>query len=345
MSLYKFDTTTTPITWYEWDDGQWQAEDLSRNESLVANGDGTITLTKTKADLIKTVVFSPTPDATDDPTCFIETSETWRLPDGTVVSGPGEDPDDGIEDDQDGDGSDDDNLDGSDDDDLEHGGSGDDVIDGADGDDNENGGTGEDDFAAGTDAGNDKLTGGSGSDTVSYAGAGAGVSVDLAKGSARAASADAGIGVDKLSAIENADGSDFDDLLNGSAQANVLDGGDGDDVLTGGMGTDALTGGLGDDVFRFLTVRDSGLGARHDVVVDFASGDRIDLSAIDAKAGFTKNDAFVLLGGEAPTLANANGALWFRAGVLYGSTDADVAPEFEIALNGISSLTEADLGL
>ena len=81
------------------------------------------------------------------------------------------------------------------------------------------------------------------------------------------------------------------------------------------------------------------------LIVDFDSGDRIDLSAIDAKAGFTKNDAFVFLGGDAPTLANANGALWLKAGVLYGSTDADVAPEFEIALTGVSSLTEADLGL
>jgi Ca2+-binding RTX toxin-like protein len=453
MSLYRFDTTTNPISWYEWDDGEWQLEDLSLNESLAALDDGTIVLTKTTALLIKTVVFSPTAEPNDDPLNFVKTSQIYRLPDGTVVDGPGEEPDDGIEDDRDDDGSDDDYLEGTDDDDLEHGGSGDDVIDGDDGDDdlfgdqgddhlhggqgddkltggigfdalrgglgkdllkgeadddildgggdadkllggtgddeldggddsdlldgghgddqleggggddnllggdgadalsggagndNENGGIGDDDFNAGTDAGNDKLTGGAGTDSVSYAGAMAAVSVDLKKGIAKAVAADAGIGVDKLSAIEDAEGSDFDDLLAGSVHANHLDGGAGDDILVGGLGADLLTGGEGDDTFRFLSPRDSGLGAKHDVITDLASGDRIDLSAIDAKAGFTRNDSFTFLGGEAPTGDNANGALWFSDGVLYGSTDADVAPEFEIVLTGVPSLTEADLVL
>ncbi|MFO1329000.1 MAG: calcium-binding protein [Rubrivivax sp.] len=260
-------------------------------------------------------------------------------------------------------GTGDDDLDGGADNDLVDGGAGDDLLEGGagkdnllggegadelhggDGDDLENGGPGADSFDAGTDAGNDRLVGAAGEDEVSYAGALAGVTIDLGRGVARATSADAGIGVDALNAIEDACGSDHDDALIGNAQPNRLDGGAGDDVLTGGAGADVLTGGDGSDTFRLLTVRDSGLGVRHDAITDFGAGDRIDLSAIDARAGFTRNDAFTFLGGDAPTLANANGALWFRDGVLYASTDADVAPEFEIALTGVASLSEDDLVL
>lgn len=41
-------------------------------------------------------------------------------------------------------------------------------------------------------------------------------------------------------------------------------------------------------------------------------------------------------------IAAANGALWFRDGILYGSTDKDVAAEFEIELTGATSMTAAD---
>lgn len=454
MGIYKFDTSTHPITRSEWDDGVWDTEQLSRNEVLTANDDGTFTLVKTYADLVKTVVYAPTTDATDDPSWYSKSSESYTLPNGTVVAAPGEEEDnDGIEDDQDGDGSNDDNLNGTDGNDLEHGGNGDDLLDGGagnddlsgdqgddhlnggagvdklkggvgfdvlaggdgndslngeadddvleggtgndnlsggtgsddldggtdndrldggagddsleggDGNDNlaggdgadalhggagndvENGGGGDDDFQAGDDGGNDQFVGGAGADRVDYGLALAAVSIDLARGQAKAVSADAGVGIDRLSAIEDATGSDHDDQLTGSTGANALDGGAGNDVLTGGAGKDLLRGGDGADVFRFVSLRDSGLGTLHDVIADFASGDHIDLSLIDAKAGFTRNDAFTWLGGNSPTLANANGALWFKDGVLYASTDADVAPEFEVALTGVTSLGADDVVL
>ncbi|AWJ86101.1 hypothetical protein TSH58p_20185 (plasmid) [Azospirillum sp. TSH58] len=68
------------------------------------------------------------------------------------------------------------------------------------------------------------------------------------------------------------------DSLTGGAGRDRLDGGDGDDTLLGGDGADTLTGGAGNDVFRVLTVGD----AAGDRITDFADGDRLDLSALNA---------------------------------------------------------------
>lgn len=124
-------------------------------------------------------------------------------------------------------------------------------------------------------------------------------------------------------------------------------GGDGNDLVVAGRGQDQLSGGLGNDVFKWFSVADAGVTrAGRDAVVDFAAGDRIDLSAIDAVAGNRTNDAFTFIGTSAAlTGANANGALWFEAGVLYGSTDRDMAAEFQIELVGVEQLAVTDLVL
>ena len=57
--LYKFDINTQPITMYEWDDGGWEREFLRSSETLSANLDGTITLTKARGQLLKQTVYSP----------------------------------------------------------------------------------------------------------------------------------------------------------------------------------------------------------------------------------------------------------------------------------------------
>jgi hypothetical protein len=73
---------------------------------------------------------------------------------------------------------------------------------------------------------------------------------------------------------------------------------------------------------------------------------KLDLSAIDAKAGFTKNDSFTFIGSAADlTQINANGAVWFENGVVYASTDRDLAAEFQIELTGVTSVTAADFVL
>jgi Ca2+-binding RTX toxin-like protein len=224
------------------------------------------------------------------------------------------------------------------------GGSGNDELYAGAGDDIVDGGTGDDLIIGGDGAGNDKYTGGAGTDTVKYSSATAGITVNLTTGRAKSTSADSGIGVDKLASIESVIGGNFADNLTGSALNNTLEGGGGNDFLFGGLGKDVLIGGAENDIFKYSKLMETGLGVKRDVISDFASGDKIDLSAIDAKLGLTKNDAFTFLS-NAPTLATANGSLWFKAGVLYGSTDRDVAAEFEIELTGVTSMTSADFFL
>jgi hypothetical protein len=42
---------------------------------------------------------------------------------------------------------------------------------------------------------------------------------------------------------------------------------------------------------------------------------------------------------------NANGAIWFENGILYGSNDRDTAAEFQIELIGVTNISIADLVL
>lgn len=144
-------------------------------------------------------------------------------------------------------------------DDLIRGGAGNDDIDGGEGDDALDGGNGNDrllggrgdDFlfgGAGDDAlvggeGNDRLDGGDGVDTADYSAETAGVTLDLAAGTA---SGD-GIGRDTLTGVENVIGGSGDDVLSGNDLANRLDGGAGNDRILAGAG-DTVLGGAGDDI-------------------------------------------------------------------------------------------------
>src|SRR4051812_38021708 len=109
--------------------------------------------------------------------------------------------------------------------------------------------------------GDDSLYGGGGSDTASYAGAGAEVFVDLASGFATG-----GAGDDDLHSIENVLGSAYDDQILGDAGANTLAGGDGHDYLRARAGDDTLKGGNGDDYL--------GGGFGNDVIDGGAGWDR-----------------------------------------------------------------------
>ncbi|KWT65078.1 MULTISPECIES: calcium-binding protein [unclassified Variovorax] len=91
-------------------------------------------------------------------------------------------------------------------------------------------------------AGSNVLNGMGGIDTVSYADAGAAVTVSLALTTAQATG---GSGSDTLQSIENLTGSNFNDSLTGSSGSNVLDGGVGSDALAGGTGNDTYLLGRG----------------------------------------------------------------------------------------------------
>lgn len=92
-------------------------------------------------------------------------------------------------------------------------------------------------------------------------------------------------------------GAGGDDTLDGGAGIDTLNGGTGNDRLIGGAGADKLWGGTGADTFVYTALGQSRLLATaRDTIFDFdaASGDRIDLSAIDGNTLRAGNQAFVL---------------------------------------------------
>lgn len=118
--------------------------------------------------------------------------------------------------------------------------------------------------------GTDEVDGGTGRDTVSFAFSDVPVQVDLAAGTSSS---------DVLTAIENVDGSRFDDLLTADDLGSRLSGDDGNDVLLGGAAIDQIDGGLGQDTmdgggsFDFLSFVTSPLGVSVDLEAGSASGE------------------------------------------------------------------------
>jgi Ca2+-binding RTX toxin-like protein len=135
----------------------------------------------------------------------------------------------------------------------------DDVLTGSGGNDTLRGGSGNDLLFG--NGGADVLNGGAGIDRVEYSSVSAGVTINLALGTASGDDANGDI----LAGIENVTGSIFNDVLTGNSGANFLggllgndsllgsggidrlQGGDGNDALNGGAGADALNGGTGID--------------------------------------------------------------------------------------------------
>jgi arylsulfatase A-like enzyme len=123
-----------------------------------------------------------------------------------------------------------------------------------------------------------------------------------------------------------------DTLLGGSGN-DVLRGSFAGDRLTGGSGRDTLDGGASGDTFAFAAPGDSTPTAP-DTIVAFngagsASGDRIDLAAIDANAQAAGNQAFVFGGtsaGRVRTVANGGNT------EVLANTDADPAMELRIVI-------------
>ncbi len=104
-------------------------------------------------------------------------------------------------------------------------------------------------------AGNDMITG-NGNTRVSYSFAREAVSVDLAAGTAVGG---ASVGSDTiLGGVNAVRGSNFDDVLIGSASNDILEGLNGNDLLRGGLGADFLNGGAGSDRFDFDNLAEAG---------------------------------------------------------------------------------------
>lgn len=237
---------------------------------------------------------------------------------------------------------------------LLHGNAGNNVLDGRGGNDSFYGGDGTDTFVGGT--GNDIFNVNDMSDViVEYAGEGDDIinawsSYTLAEGVAvetmktRNAS--------KTTAIDLT-GNSFDNLIVGNAGVNVLSGGGGNDrlrgdagndTLIGGAGWDQLTGGSGNDRFVFTAASDSAAGTP-DEILDFASGDIIDLGGIDANAGLGGDQAFAFIG--TGSFTNTAGQLRYEIvdgnTYLSGDVNGDGTADFTILVTGSHALTEADL--
>ena len=195
-----------------------------------------------------------------------------------------------------------DTVDGGAGDDTLSGEAGDDLLKGGEGDDALGGGLGNDVLMGG--AGDDRLDGGEGIDTVSYADDTAGVTVDLAAGSAEGDDA----GFDELVSVEHVIGGAGNDVLKGDDGDNVFVGGAGDDVIDGRGGFDTLdlsgaTGpvtvdvaagtvsgaGLGSD--RFMNIEKLLFGAADDIVTGGNGDDAFDGGAgNDSLKGGAGND-------------------------------------------------------
>ena len=181
--------------------------------------------------------------------------------------------------------------------------------------------------------GADVMAGGAGEDTASYHWSGAAVDVDLA----RATQLNGDAHGDTLIGIERVTGSSHADKLRGDAGTNVLKGLGGNDLLNGRGGADTLTGGIGNDRFVFETAGH----ADGDRVTDWAMGDILDFSGIDANEQVAGNQAFSDIGAAAFTKVAGqlrvynDGTNSFVAGDVNGDGVAD----FIVTLVGVHDVT------
>ena len=357
LSGYRFAISGDQVTAvYELERGYQKQERIDSHETWIIQA-GQVIKTEQEHGVIETTVYADV----DGDGVFQKVAKDYGLTDGTTTHW--------LADNQHGDDGDN-RWEGSRDDDAYHGGSGRDSLRGGDGsddlyggddDDNLSGGIGNDDLDGGHandtlygDSGDDHLVadsdldydlyiGGAGKDTLDFSASLGPVVASLATGLIQQQVGSVAVN-DKVQSVEVLVGSGFADKLNGSSSSDELSGGQGNDSISGGRGSDVLTGGEGNDVFVYTFAYESGLTTQtRDVITDFAEGDLIDLSAIDARSGNSTNDAFSFIGSVANlSLANANGALWFDQGVLYGSTDADFAPEFSIELVGVTNFELTD---
>jgi Ca2+-binding RTX toxin-like protein len=139
-------------------------------------------------------------------------------------------------------------------------------------------------------------------------------------------------------------------------------GGDGIDQVYGGAGRDELWGGLTSnaasndqgDKFCFTSTGDSdweltfvngklSLVDARDRIMDLGTGDKIDVSVIDANSSAAGNQDFNWQGDDALT-GIGQARAFFQNGdtIVQFSTDADAAAEMEIVVKGLHLIDSSD---
>ncbi|WP_375287997.1 calcium-binding protein [Sphingomonas sp.] len=126
------------------------------------------------------------------------------------------------------------------------------------------------------------------------------------------------------------------------ASAGIIDGGAGDDrisatdgaqTIIGGLGRDLLAGGAGADTFVYTSIAESNRTTGADRILDYLTGDVIDLTAIDANTNLDGDQAFTSIGtaafsgvaGELRIAMNVNG------NTLLGDVDGDRIADFAVS--------------
>lgn len=199
-------------------------------------------------------------------------------------------------------------------------GSGNDMVNAGAGSDVVFGGAGDDTFVAEVGDGNDTyygddFGGGYGNDTLDMSAITANITADLGTGAGgRGMVASSQTGRDVLQGVEN--------IVTGS----------GDDVITASRAVNVIDGGDGNDIFRFLSAGD----ANGDTIVKLQSGDRIDLSAIDANSQVAGNQSFTLVSdgfsGAGQLMISEEMREDGTYTVLRGNVDNDDEADFEIGI-------------
>jgi Ca2+-binding RTX toxin-like protein len=185
-----------------------------------------------------------------------------------------------------------------------------------------------DDTLSGRD-GNDLLAGGNGLDMADYSYLSTAIIATLdSTGTAilEAGAAD----TDVLTGIENIRGGSGDDILVGDAVGNVLQGGAGNDRLSGAGGADSLLGGDGEDSF---VLGPQALDAA-DFIVDFSTGDVLDVSGLLSSLGGTPASvAFVQNGEHVEVRIDQNGPQPGNTDTLVAIVQNQVAEQVQAQTN------------
>ncbi len=152
---------------------------------------------------------------------------------------------------------------------------------------------------------------------------------------------DGGDGKDQLQ------GTNFTDFLSGGKGSDVILGGKGADTILGSVGKDGLTGGAGADQFTFESAADSH-GKGIDTIRDFSHKEHDILSfGFDAKPGTPDIDDFKFIGTHG--FSGKPGELRYEIHknetLVFGNTDSDKQPEFELHLTGQIHLENSDFAL
>jgi Ca2+-binding RTX toxin-like protein len=150
--------------------------------------------------------------------------------------------------------------------------------------------------------------------------------------------------------VENLTGTvDTGQVLTGNDSGNTIHGAGGADTLVGGLGQDTLFGGVGADTFAFYVGDSLADHALADVIADFDSGtgDKVDLSHLDANTTFHGNQAFTFIGTDA--FSGAAGELHYmqEGGNTFveGDVTGDGVADFAIQFTGLNDFAGTDFML